>query len=421
MHSLNHPLLLLDLSDSSMLPDAPQPRPKIMDQFTANLTIEGFPPIQFPKAEGQLVYDALASVYQLAAVVEYPAFDDVHVSMRWLGTNNGSMYVMSEGCQNNPVPGFPSLFEAFIRVANYSGKSEVSGVACDLWTVTIPKTAIFQGNATLCVAGDKPLQLQTPIQRLTFHDFSSEVDRSKLVVPDACKSIPAPCGDGAISTMPVYVAHPRANYNISGQDVADAKGEAVFLCGDKLMWQTGGYNLISVFELSYVRKFSQYTNYPPPGGKGFGGDQFHIGRETPLSVGKHWGQCDDDAHWHGRIGQWMSLPPAGQCIGSRQKLGEDCTWRISRRVVTIELSCLVDERSLGEQCIGAVAPFEQVQAKLQAALDFEDASKGGCPRVREPECASHPNCAHLAGDCCPTIDGTMLDCCHNGTVPQFVV
>eukprot|EP00971_Amphidinium_carterae_P324151 6441821-Amphidinium_carterae.1 len=267
---------------------------------------------------------------------------------------------MQEGCMNNPVPGFASLFDMFVRLANYSGRSKVGGIDCDLWTIVVPHSAsIFGGNASLCVAGDKPLELVTAVQTLTFSDFSPEVNKSKLEVPDVCNTVPAPCGDGVISKMPVYLAHPRKNYNISGQDVADAKGEAVFLCEDKFMWSVGGYELISMFELSYVRKFSQYTNYPPPGGRGFGGDQFHIGRETPLSVGKHWGQCEDDADWFQRIGQWLSLPPAGQCIGSRQQLGQECTWRISRRVVTIEMTCLMQQRSVSKLCEGAVAPFAE--------------------------------------------------------------
>lgn len=26
-------------------------------------------------------------------------------------------------------------------------------------------------------------------------------------------------------------------------------------------------------------------------------------------------------------------------------------------------------------------------------------------------CLAHPECSHLAGDCCPTIDNVVLDCC----------
>lgn len=31
-------------------------------------------------------------------------------------------------------------------------------------------------------------------------------------------------------------------------------------------------------------------------------------------------------------------------------------------------------------------------------------------------CSAHPKCAHLEGDCCPTKDGVMLDCCNGADV-----
>jgi hypothetical protein len=32
-----------------------------------------------------------------------------------------------------------------------------------------------------------------------------------------------------------------------------------------------------------------------------------------------------------------------------------------------------------------------------------------------PLCSANPDCAELAGDCCPTLDGTFLDCCGTST------
>ena len=48
----------------------------------------------------------------------------------------------------------------------------------------------------------------------------------------------------------------RTNYNISDQDVADAKGDAVFLCFDMGMAKAGGYELLSAFELTIIRNFT---------------------------------------------------------------------------------------------------------------------------------------------------------------------
>jgi len=44
-------------------------------------------------------------------------------------------------------------------------------------------------------------------------------------------------------------------------------------------------------------------------------------------------------------------------------------------------------------------------------------------RYKDPTCAAHPACKHLAGDCCPTPDGVTLDCCNADAAmqEQFVV
>merc|ERR1712216_688818 len=130
-------------------------------------------------------------------------------------------------------------------------------------------------------------------------------------------------------------------------------GDAVFLCSEKSMWTLGEYKMLSTFELSVVNRFTQYTNYPPPGSHGFGGDGFHVGRETPLTVGRHGGQCSDDADLWERLGIWYALPPGGQCINDRSQLGIDCTWRIERRVKTIRLDCLFHQHKFLEKCAKA--------------------------------------------------------------------
>jgi len=58
-----------------------------------------------------------------------------------------------------------------------------------------------------------------------------------------------------------------------------------------------------------------------------------------------------------------------------------------------------------------------------ARLELADAegSCGGIPIVTDPPnpaaCAAHPRCAHLVDDCCPTIDGWILDCCSKPPPP----
>jgi len=399
-------------------------RPKIMDTFSSNILVEGAGPMAFPKTNGTLVYDAPSHRYALLAEYEFPAFDHVRQNMSRIAVGDTMMMAIRHGCMNWTGLGmaFDSLFQVFVSVANYTGKSEVRGRSCDMWTISGQKmVGKVSNNMTLCIDGDKPLEMRRSDMIITLLDFSPRIDPSSFDAPPQCLTTPAPCGDGKIVNQTVFLAHPRKVFNISGQDVADSKGDAVFLCEDRFMWQAGGYELFSAFEITMVRNYTFYANYPPPGGRGFGGDQFHVGREAPLFVGDHWGQCEDDAHWHQRLGQWLSLPPAGQCIGERKSLGEDCMWRIERRVATVEMDCVMRERNFLDQCKDAKAPFTEVEQILLNSLATEDAAQGGCPRFREPECQSHPACSQQEGDCCPRADGSMHECCNAAASPDYAV
>merc|ERR1719414_1982368 len=51
---------------------------------------------------------------------------------------------------------------------------------------------------------------------------------------------------------------------------------------------------------------------------------------------------------------------------------------------------------------------------LPCCPGFEEVKEGSkfvC-RSSQRSCSSHPKCAHLAGNCCPTDAGVNLDCCH---------
>merc|ERR1712187_663013 len=275
------------------------------------------------------------------------------------------------------------------------------------------------GTLTACVSGDEPVYLLRATMMMYFEDFRRSADPDRFQVPRECKEESKPCGSNAIVKKTIYVAHPEDNYNISGQDVADAKGDAVFLCTDKMMWTIGNYKLLSSFEVSLVGTYSQYTNFPPPGNRGFGGDGYHVGRESPIGVGRHGGQCEDDANLRAQLGTWYSLPRGGQCISDDYHLGVNCTWRIERRLNTIKMDCLFHQQEFLEKCNRAAAPFVEVTETLLEAV----ASPGACPSVATAMCQKHPACAHLKGDCCPHHDGTMLECCnaHNPSFAPIVV
>ncbi|CAJ1460979.1 unnamed protein product [Effrenium voratum] len=416
--------LALEAGVLHAFPPAPShhvPKFRIRDQFTAKVFTESFVGINSGWIDGILIYDATLERYNLRLNSVLHSFDNFQMNYTRFATKDTMMERIQDACTNFSTrgAGFSGLFQMFALHGLHLGRSQVNGTECDLYHMQVPSVFAYSRNMSLCIqdgnstAGGLPLQLVGSDQRhphMTFHDFKGSVDKEQLQVPDACRHLPKPCGDGAVLEQRIYLAHPRSRYNISGQDVADARGDAVFMCFDMSMASAGNYSLVSSYDLQILRNFSQYTNYPPSG-KGFGGDDFHVGRQVPLAIGRHSGQCEDDKHWQNRIGQWFSLSPDGQCSPGGH-LGKDCAWRIRKRVATIELSCLYDRHGLKDICHGAVAPFEAATMALLRALDSEDDAKGGCPRVRDAECAAHPACAFLQGDCCPHADGVMLACCN---------
>lgn len=387
--------------------------PTVLSRFTA--TVQQAHGLPFAPnsslSNGTLVYDADIRRFSMEYSAKLGSFGpDATFHTRQVAVGGSMSSVTNGQCVNTSGPmaqgGFDGLF-GWLALATLVGHDSVQGVTCDVWNFTHPG-----GQSSLCIAGEVPLYLaDTWRGKMLFSDIKRTVNRSELEVPDLCMVPPRLCGNGSIAKQTIYVAHPRDNYNISGQDVADLRGDAVFLCQDKMMWKMGGYHLFSAFELDLVHTFGQYTNFPPPGGFGFGGDGFHVGRETPLGIGRHGGQCEDDADWQAKLGQWLSLPTGSQCLLESQVLGEDCLWRVARRIKTIEMACLFDQHHFLDKCAKSQPPFDDVTEVLMRALNSDNATHGGCPKVTAPQCSIHPSCAHLTGDCCPHQDGKMLECC----------
>jgi hypothetical protein len=399
--------------------------PSVAPQFTASLQFEGNDSQLLPmgKANGSLVYDAHVEAYAMQNIIPMDKFGpDVVMHQATLvngsgknaltyATINGACYNFTGGLFAQG--GFPGLF-GWLALANKTGLDTVDGVTCDVWSYA-PPPPFNKFPTRACLHGDQPLYMiryQGNVQKMYFRDFQRSADRRKFSIPAACLQKPKTCGSNTIVQKTIYVAHPVNDYNITGQDVADARGDAVFLCIDEGMATLGNYSLLSAFELSLVDTYSEYTNFPPPGTQGFGGDGFHVGRGTPLTIGRSGGQCDDDAELRARLGTWYSLPRIGQCLTEADELGVNCTWRIERRMKTIELGCVLKKHGLLDRCEKAKAPFSEVLNILLKALASEDITRGGCQSTTAPLCKAHPACAHLNGDCCPHQNGAMFDCCN---------
>jgi hypothetical protein len=318
--------------------------------------------------------------------------------------DGGKFWEIQNGqCFSNRNEFYLLDFFAWLAYANQNGTDTVTydgkSYTCDKWTFHYPGL----GDCIACMYGDIPVYLSLselePFKhngKMNFYNFQRQ-DQSvfdkyhSFQLPQSCDSTTQQtCGTGEIKKIRVYWSHPKDNYDISGQDVADMKGDAAFLCVDEEQWTIGDYSLLTEYEISVLDKFSQYTNYPagcPPNSKSpcvhFGGDGFHVGRASVLNVGKRGGQCDDDAEWWNKVGIWYSMPPGGQCK-TGQTLGVDCTWRLESRLKTIDFECLFNQQHMVEMCKTTKAPFDDVTELLKKALSSEENSKGGCPAVGEP-------------------------------------
>jgi len=300
--------------------------------------------------------------------------------------NNGQCYrseSCSLGCPDILTGGFDNLF-GWARTAVESGQDMFQNRTCRLW-----KDARLV--RTLCLDGDLPVYLDF-LQR--FFNFSSitrivfgpdYVRTAKAEEPASCPGPPPACGSGEVETMKLYLFHPVGMFNISQQDIANAQGDAVYVCAD-FLWKVEDYKLGSVYEVDVFQKFGQYANcngYVNP--VCFAGDGFHVGREAPVGAGRRAGQCDDDLYWRQLFGTWYSLPQGGLCQHAGQKMGQDCTWRVRRRVKTVSMSCMFNKRhGLLKQCATATAPFKGITATFTRAFESDSPAKGGCPAV-DPE------------------------------------
>lgn len=325
---------------------------------------------------------------------------------QWLGTqvpfhvdyhgdSNSSYNILNGQCIRDPPVGSdgPALVTKGGFKNWFGWAVNATRIGHNVWeNRTCEKWYHAKSNAILCMTGDIPVYMDvdyafanfSKLMRYTFGaDYVRTVAPAKLEVPARCTGPPILCGSGAVETMQFYVFHPRQYFNISGQDVADARGEAGYLCGDSL-WKAEDYELASLYEVSVLQTFGQYANcnyYNPS--FCYGGDGFHVGREGGGGYGsKHAGQCDEDALFWANYGTWYSLPPEGLCTTSSQHIGVDCSWRIERRVKTFEMSCLFDpQHGFQDKCVAARPPLSDVTSFLLEAFASEDPAQGGCPSM----------------------------------------
>lgn len=188
----------------------------------------------------------------------------------------------------------------------------------------------------------------------------------------------------------MYIFHPENNFDIAGQDLADVIGDTVFVCLDVITnqtsWTDHRYAWLTKWEIEMWPVLGQYQNcngYDPP--SCFGSNNQFVGHEAAYYLGPQpveLRQCGSNP----LMGEWFSLPVAGQCPEGVRPDGKTCSWRKAQRVKTIDGKCLFQGGVFRNTCSKeAKAPFAESQKQFLRAFASDDPSAGGCPPLAEEQ------------------------------------
>ena len=216
-----------------------------------------------------------------------------------------------------------------------------------------------------------------------FHTFTTGADpeafeglhRADCFAPKQCESN----GPNILRDQEFYIFHPANQYDLAGQDIGDALGDAFFVC-ETLNTGAGddGYEWISKYKVNLdLTVISQYQNCNGYPSRCMGISTYYVGREAALGLGAPLaGQCDDNE----LTGNWFSFGVDGECKDGLV-LGVNCTWEATR-IKTVNGDCLIKDNDYLATCaLDGQAPFYLAQKALEDAfLSIED---GGCPPIQQ--------------------------------------
>ena len=141
-----------------------------------------------------------------------------------------------------------------------------------------------------------------------------------------------------------------------------------------------------------LASYGQYrlcNGYP---GLCFGLEDFEMGRQLPYGSKNvpFSGQCTPNAE----SGNWFSHTKLGKCADGVKPAAGVCSWRVVRRVKTIDLKCLAEDAGMKAACLAdykahpLVPPlpftkwiYNESLPVFEKAFASEDPSQGGCPAV----------------------------------------
>jgi len=296
---------------------------------------------------------------------------------------------------------FTDLF-GFLKGAKDSGQTTFKGKVVHRWTLQVKlPTFEVQLEALIDEFGQPVKLLQaTAVQGVNQYESSYEFlsfmpgqtapelwvnfNETQSEHPLNCSI--GPSEDFTTLVTDMYIFHPENKFDVAGQDLADLTGETIFVCLDVISNQTSpgdhNYSWLTKWEVEHLAIFGQYANcngYSPP--SCFGKETFLVGHEASYYLGRQPAQLRQ-CHMNPQVGEWYSLPMAGECKDGATPAYGVCSWRKVRRVKTIEGKCLFTGGKFRNVCLhDARAPFSQSQRMLKTAFDSDDPKEGGCQPI----------------------------------------
>lgn len=280
---------------------------------------------------------------------------------------------------------------SWLPAARDGGMVEYSGTSYQSWVFTYGSTSML----ALFDAAGVPVYLDQNVTApsvgryrtvMAFSEWRADASHLPHVWDGYNQTTfthPTPCPAPADPTpveQPIYIFHPKDNFDIAGQDVGDGTGDVFFVCVDVLTNRATGvdhhYQWLSSWTVTHNPQIGQYQNcngYPP---RCLGAEDFLVGHEAAQGLGSpSGGMCTTNP----QTGEWWSLPVGGQCAAGASPSGGTCSWS-AVRTKTIDAKCLLDQLGFKEACeAGQRAPFAAATRIFLGAFATDDPATGGCP------------------------------------------
>eukprot|EP01095_Lingulamoeba_sp_RSL-Kostka_P008982 TRINITY_DN3064_c0_g1_i1.p1 TRINITY_DN3064_c0_g1~~TRINITY_DN3064_c0_g1_i1.p1 ORF type:complete len:431 (-),score=118.52 TRINITY_DN3064_c0_g1_i1:1085-2335(-) len=348
-------------------------RPEIYSQFTSSiLQTQITSAIHYSDQPGYYFYDEPNSRYRINLILGQ-IFDvpiGIETKEDFIALEDSFYFTYNDVCR--PIgfgAKFSPIFEA-TKYADFIGNTTIRGRPVSHWQFLEEGTVqedfyVSQSDPNQIVVLSTYLEQTNQNTTIYFgKDFKAVVPNpSKFEVPFTCnKNFTCP-SQGTLTSQMIRF-HSSSDYSLANHNVADIRGDTVFLCLTLVPNVHQVDTLISNYTVQYDSSFSQYAFCNA--GFCFGSTNSRsVGREASIGEKVHTGQCINNTY----EGSWYSLTKRGEC-SSNQNIGENgCAWKTIQREKTISSDCLKTYNFVEACNTDATFPFNLAYGSLLKAFE----------------------------------------------------